>query len=124
MPPRATTSLDGWSNGREATWCCSSKTIRPAPAPTWNSFLFEDPQADRRTWQSSEQVEKGHGRLERRQITPSPDLNDYMRRAWGGAGQVFRAERDRSSRDKHSRAVVFCSTTLSPQRCTPQRLAP
>src|SRR5713101_1865311 len=38
-------------------------------------LFFEDEQADRRTWQSFEQIEKGHGRLERRQITTSPDRN-------------------------------------------------
>src|SRR5258707_667633 len=86
-------------------------------------LFFEDPEADRRTWQSSEQVEKGHGRLERRQITTSPDLNDYLRREWGEVGQVFRVERQRSSRDKHSREVVYGWTTLSQQRCAPQRLA-
>src|SRR6266567_4497027 len=31
-------------------------------------LFFEDPEADRRTWQFNEQIEKGHGRLERRQI--------------------------------------------------------
>src|SRR5258707_15175173 len=85
--------------------------------------FFEDPEADRCTWQSSEQVEKGHGRLERRQIMTSPDLNDYLRREWGEVGQVFRVERERSSRDKHRREVGYGWTTLSPQPCTPQRLA-
>lgn len=78
-------------------------------------LFFEDPEADRRTWQSYEQVEKGHGRLERRLITTSPDLNDYLRREWGEVGQVFRVERERSSRDKYSREVVYGWTTLSPQ---------
>ena len=36
-------------------------------------LFFEDPEADRRTWQVNEQIEKGHGRLERRHITTSPD---------------------------------------------------
>src|SRR5438270_6760627 len=65
-------------------------------------LFFEDKQADRRTWQSDEQIEKGHGRLERRQITTSPDLNDYLRRDWGEVGQVFRVERERTSKDQHS----------------------
>jgi predicted transposase YbfD/YdcC len=86
-------------------------------------LFFEDPEADRRSWQSSEQVEKGHGRLERRQITTSPDLNDYLRREWGEVGQVFRVERHRTSRDKHSLEVVYGWTTLPQQRCAPQRLA-
>src|SRR5260370_16947771 len=52
-------------------------------------LFFEDEQADRRTWQCFEQIEKGHGRLERRQITTSPDLNDYLRRHWADVGHVF-----------------------------------
>ena len=36
-------------------------------------LFFEDPEADRCTWQVNEQIEKGHGRLERRHITTSPD---------------------------------------------------
>ena len=86
-------------------------------------LFFEDKQADRRTWLSDEQIEKGHGRLERRQITTSPDLNDYLRRDWGEVGQVFRVERERTSRDKHSVEVVYGWTSLSPKRCAPERLA-
>src|SRR5437868_7069023 len=86
-------------------------------------LFFEDKQADRRTWQSDEQIEKGHGRLERRQITTSPDLNDYLRRDWGEVGQVFRVERERTSKDQHSFEVVYGWTSLSPKRCSPQQLA-
>ncbi len=85
-------------------------------------LFFEDEQADRRTWQSFEQIEKGHGRLERRQITTSPDLNDYLRRDWGEVGQVFRLQRERTIKGKHSVEVVYGWTSLSPQQCSPQRL--
>jgi predicted transposase YbfD/YdcC len=85
-------------------------------------LFFEDSEADRRTWQSFEQVEKGHGRLERRQIMSSPDLNEYLYRDWGEVGQVFRLHRARKSRDKSSTEVVYGWTSLSPQRCSPQRL--
>jgi predicted transposase YbfD/YdcC len=85
-------------------------------------LLFEDPEADRGTWQSFAHSEKGHGRLERRQITTSPDLNDYLRRDWGEVGQVFRLQRERTSRDKHSIEVVYGWTSLSPKRCSPERL--
>lgn len=51
-------------------------------------LFFEDAEADRATWKSYTQVEKGHGRLERRHILTSPDLNDYLRRDWGEVGQV------------------------------------
>jgi predicted transposase YbfD/YdcC len=85
-------------------------------------LFFEDPEADRRTWQSFAHSEKGHGRLERRQITTSPDLNDYLRRDWGEVGQVFRLQRERTSRNKHSIEVVYGWTSLSPKRCSPERL--
>jgi len=85
-------------------------------------LFFEDAQADRRTWHSFEKIEKGHGRLERRHITTSPDLNDYLRRDWGEVGQVFRLQRERTSKDKHSVEVVYGWTSLSHKRCDPQRL--
>jgi len=98
-----------------------SKDNTPATRADLELF-FEDPQADRRTWQSFAQSEKGHGRLERRPITTSPDLNDYLYRDWGEVGQVFRLQRERKSRDKHSVEVVYGWTSLSQQQCCPQRL--
>jgi predicted transposase YbfD/YdcC len=86
-------------------------------------LFFEDPEADQRTWQSFEQIEKGHGRLERRQIPTSPDLNDSLRRDWGEVGQVFRVQRQRQRKEKRSVEVVSGWTTLSPKRCGPQRLS-
>lgn len=93
--------------------------------PTTHSDLhlfFEDPHADRRTWQSSEQIEKGHGRLERRHILTSPDLNAFLERDWGEVGQVFRVQRERTCKGQHSVEVAYGWTTLSPQRCSAQAL--
>jgi predicted transposase YbfD/YdcC len=55
--------------------------------------LFEDRTPDRRRWQQAETWDKGHGRLEHRQITCSPDLNDWFAKEWQGIEQVFRVER-------------------------------
>ncbi len=85
-------------------------------------LFFEDPEADRSTWQSFERVEKGHGRLERRQIITSPDLNDYLRRDWGEVGQVFRLQRERTSKGKSSTEVVYGWTSLDRRVCSPERL--
>ncbi len=49
-------------------------------------LFFEDPQADRRTWQSFAKSEKGHGRLERRHITTSPDRNRVSAPGLGRGG--------------------------------------
>ncbi len=51
-------------------------------------LFFEDPQADRSTWHSFEQIEKGHGRGASSHPT-SPDLNEFLDREWGEVGQVF-----------------------------------
>ena len=85
-------------------------------------LFFEEKQADRATWQSFEQIEKGHGRLERRHILTSPDLNEYLHRDWGEVGQVFRLQRERKLKDKSSVEIVYGWTTLSPQRCSPMLL--
>jgi predicted transposase YbfD/YdcC len=85
-------------------------------------LFFEDPQADRQTWQSYERVEKGHGRLERRHILTTPDLNEYLRREWGEVGQVFRLQRERKTPEKSSVEIVYGWTSLSRQRCSAKRL--
>ncbi len=53
---------------------------------------FEDPHPDRRRWQEAETWDKGHGRLEHRQIVCSPDLNEWFAKDWQGIEQVFRIE--------------------------------
>jgi predicted transposase YbfD/YdcC len=54
--------------------------------------FFSDPPSD---WRSSEAEtwEKAHGRLEYRQITCSPDLNEWFADRWSGVAQVFRLQR-------------------------------
>jgi predicted transposase YbfD/YdcC len=55
--------------------------------------LFEDRTPDRRRWTQAQTWDKGHGRLEHRQITCSPDLNDWFSKQWPGIEQVFRLQR-------------------------------
>jgi hypothetical protein len=85
-------------------------------------LFFEDQQADRSTWQSFTQVEKGHGRLECRSILASPDLNGLFFQDWGEIGQVFRLQRERTIKGKHSCEVCYGLSTLSLHHCPPPRL--
>lgn len=85
-------------------------------------LFFEDPQADKSTWQTYSKSEKGHGRLERRTITTSPDLNDFLYHDWGDVGQVFRLQRERTCKGKHTIEVLYGWTSLSPKECSPERL--
>src|SRR5712664_2357323 len=85
-------------------------------------LFFEDKDAEKDTWQAFEQVEKGHGRLERRHITVSPDLNGLFFKEWGEIGQVFRLLRERTIKGTSTCEITYGLTTLTVQQCSPERL--
>jgi predicted transposase YbfD/YdcC len=68
------------------------------------------------------QVNKGHGRIEKRTIMVSTELNDYL--DWPYVAQVFRIERNiwYEKYKGSTRQVVFGLTSLSPQEAPPERL--
>ena len=76
---------------------------------------FEDQTPDRRRWQQAETWDKGHGRLEHRQIVCSPDLNEWFAKDWQGIEHVFRLERTvrllKSGEVRHE--VVYGLSSLS-----------
>jgi len=77
--------------------------------------LFEDRTPDCRRWQEAETWDRGHGRLEHRQITCSPDLNDWFAKTWERIEQVFRLERTvrilKTGETRHE--VVYGLSSLS-----------
>lgn len=68
------------------------------------------------------QVNKGHGRLEKRTILVSTELNDYL--DWPFVAQVFRIERDiwHEKFKGRTRQIVYGLTSLAPQEAAPERL--
>ncbi|GHO55755.1 ISAs1 family transposase [Ktedonobacter robiniae] len=86
--------------------------------------LFEDAFPDRRRWKQAETWDKGHGRLEHRQLLSSPDLNDWFRKDWEGIEQVFRLERTtrilKTGKLRHE--VVYGLSSLSMSKAPPQRM--
>lgn len=88
--------------------------------------FFEDRTPDRRRWQEAETWEKGHGRLEHRQIVCSPDLNDWFAKEWRGIEQVFRIERTRRTLKTgviHHEVVYGLSSLSLQQAPAPRMLA-
>jgi predicted transposase YbfD/YdcC len=74
---------------------------------------------------TSQTVNKGHGRIEKRTLTTSEMLNPYA--AWPGLAQVYRLEREfqwwrRGICYKTSREVEFGITSLSRKKTTPRKL--
>ena len=86
--------------------------------------LFADPTPDRRRWQQAQTWDKGHGRLEWRHLTASPDLNDWFAKQWQGIEQVFRIERVswlvKSGKIRHQ--VVYGLSSLSLRQAPPERM--
>ena len=86
--------------------------------------LFEDRMPDRRRWKQAETWDKGHGRLEHRHITCSPDLNDWFGKQWEGIEQVFRLERTarilKTNQTPHE--VVYGLSSIAMRQAPPQRL--
>jgi predicted transposase YbfD/YdcC len=85
-------------------------------------LFFEDPQADRRDWQSATTCSKGHGRLEVRQITTSTDLNAYFERDWADVAQVFRIERRITKKGHTTQEVVYGLSSLPRKQADAARL--
>ena len=85
-------------------------------------LFFEDQEADRSGWQSAHSCNKGHGRLERREITTSTDLNSFFERDWQGIEQVFRLERNVMRKGEPSQEVVYGLTSLPRKLANPARL--
>jgi len=68
------------------------------------------------------QVHKGHGRIEKRTIMVSTELNDYL--DWPYVAQVFRLEREvwHEKYRGRTRQVVSGLTSLTPQQASPRKL--
>jgi predicted transposase YbfD/YdcC len=86
--------------------------------------LFEDRTPDRRSFQHAETWDKGHGRLEHRHITCSPDLNHWFGKQWEGIEQVFRLERTRYilKTGAYEHEVVYGLSSLSMRQAPPGRM--
>jgi hypothetical protein len=86
--------------------------------------LFEDRSPDRRSFQQAETWDKGHGRLEHRQITGSPDRNSWFAKDWEGIEQVFRLERTarilKTNQMRHE--VVSGLSSLSMRQAAPAHI--
>ncbi len=77
------------------------------------SLFFAEPPLDCRDWRTASRSNKGHGRLEMRQIWVSTELNDFLARDWYGVEQVFRLRRRVQHALKCTQEVVYGITSLT-----------
>ena len=86
------------------------------------ALFLDDPEADRTGWQTASTCNKGHGRLEKRTLVATTELNDFLARDWAEVAQVFRLERTALQKGVWRTSVVYGLTSLSPKKASPQRL--
>src|SRR5512142_106726 len=73
-------------------------------------------------FRTAEQIEKGHGRIERRRLTVSGELQHYL--DWPYVAQVFKLERQftQVNTGKVTHEIVYGITSLTAQQAGAQRL--
>lgn len=84
--------------------------------------FFDDPDAEQEEWQYSRQVQKGHGRVERRELWASTQLNAWFETEWAGVAQVFRLHRHVQDRDHAREETVYGVTNLPRRKANASRL--
>jgi predicted transposase YbfD/YdcC len=85
-------------------------------------LFFSEPPVDCRYSRTARTVNKGHGRLELREIVVSTELNEFLAGKWTGVAQVFRLTRTVTEDGQTSTEVVYGITSLSPKEASAQRL--
>jgi predicted transposase YbfD/YdcC len=85
-------------------------------------LFFSEPPADCQDWRQARTVDKGHGRLEIREVEASTELNEFLADKWTGVAQVFRLVRTVTKKGKTSEEVVYGLTALSPAQASAQEV--
>ena len=85
-------------------------------------LFFSEPPLDCQDWRTARTCDKGHGRLEIRELVASTELNDFLADKWTGVAQVFRLVRTVTQKGKPREEVVYGLTALSPAQASAEDL--
>ena len=85
-------------------------------------LFFEDQGIDRGEFQYHKETNKGHGRLEVREIWSSTQMNDWFAKDWAGIAQVFLIRRTVKEKGEERREMVYGITNLPRKRADARRL--
>jgi predicted transposase YbfD/YdcC len=84
--------------------------------------FFDDPDVEQEEWRYAKSVQKGHGRLEVRELWSSTQMNEWFESEWAGVAQVFRLRRHVKDGDKEREEVVYGVTNLPRKKANAARL--
>jgi predicted transposase YbfD/YdcC len=85
-------------------------------------MFFGDEGIDQNEWRYYKKVQKGHGRLEVREIWTSTQMNDYYAKDWTGAAQVFMIRRTVREKGEERIQIVYGITNLARKKANAQRI--
>jgi predicted transposase YbfD/YdcC len=85
--------------------------------------FFEDKEAEHQEWDYDKRTQKGHGRLEVREIWSSTQMNEWFETDWAGIAQVFRIRRGVTTKEKTREEIVYGLTNLPRKKANAQRLS-
>jgi len=85
-------------------------------------LFFTEPPADCQDWRMAHTVDKGHGRLERRELVASTELNDFLHKDWPQVAQVFQLRRIVQEKGHIRTEVVYGISSLTPAQASPEHL--
>ena len=84
--------------------------------------FFEDKALDQGEWDYHKTVQKGHGRLEVREIWTSTQMNEWFEKEWAGIAQVFVIRRYVKQGEKEREEIVYGFTNLPRKKAKAKRL--
>jgi len=84
--------------------------------------FFEDGGIDRDEFQYHKEVNKGHGRLEVREIWTSTQMNEWFEKDWAGIAQVFMIRRTIKEKGKERIEIVYGITSVPRKKADAKRL--
>jgi predicted transposase YbfD/YdcC len=113
--------------------CCADITrfggdyllIAKANQPTLEEDLrlfFSEPPPDCRDWRQAQTWNKGHGRLEQRELVASTELNEWLAAAWPGVEQVFCLQRTSLRQGQKHTQTIYGITSLAPTQASAAQL--
>jgi len=84
--------------------------------------FFADADLNQGEWKYHKKVQKGHGRLETREIWTSTQMNEWFENEWAGIAQIFRLRRSVKKGDKESEEIVYGFTNLPRKKANAKQL--
>lgn len=85
-------------------------------------LFFEDKGIDQNEFQYYKEVNKGHGRLETREIWTSTQMNGFFEKDWLGLAQVWKIKRTVREKGEERVEIVYGLTNLPRKKANAERL--